>query len=123
MLRGIEYAAPPSVTSAIALWGRPDDVRFSPSNRQLAIAGFTRSRISVFDVDITSSRGKTRIALTGGVELASPVLQYPHGLDFIDDHTLITTSRGTDVAVFEIPPGEVHVPIHDVSPLTRCHMA
>ncbi|HEX8679597.1 MAG TPA: hypothetical protein VF683_06545, partial [Chthoniobacterales bacterium] len=51
------------------------------------------------------------------VELASPVLQSPHGLDFIDDETLIVTSRGSDVALFELPPGEEVVRTHEVLPI------
>src|SRR5262245_58078834 len=95
MVEQIEYAAPPSVTNILGLLGRTEDLRFSPNNRRLAVAGFTRNRISVFDIDITSSGNKTHVTLTGGVELVSRALQYPHGVDFIDDDTVITTNRGS----------------------------
>ena len=115
----IEYTAPQSVTDAVGSLGRTEDVRFSPSNRRLAVASFHRNRIVVFDIDIASSSGVTQVALTGGVELSSPALQWPHGLDFIDDDTLIVTSRRSDVALFKLPAGERHVPSHEVLPIAR----
>ena len=115
----IEYTAPQSVTDAVGSLGRTEDVRFSPSNRRLAVASFHRNRIVVFDIDIASSSGVTQVALTGGVELSSPALQWPHGLDFIDNDTLIVTSRRSDVALFKLPAGERHVPSHEVLPIAR----
>jgi hypothetical protein len=119
MLLEIQYTAQQSVTDAVDSLGRTEDVRFSPSNRRLAVASFIRNRIVVFDIDIASSSGATQVALTGGVELASSALQWPHGLDFIDDNILIVTSRGSDVALFKLPPGEEIVRTHDVLPIAR----
>lgn len=119
MLREIEYAAPSSVRDAVASLGRTEDLSFSPSNRRLAVAAFIRNRIAVFDIDIASSRGGTQVALTGGVELSSPALQRPHGVDFIDDDTLIVTNRGSGVALFKLPSGERDVPSHEVLPVAR----
>ena len=119
MLLEIQYTAQQSVTDAVGSLGRTEDVRFSPSNRRLAVASFSRNRIVVFDIDIASSSGATQVALTGGVELASSALQWPHGLDFIDDDTLIVTSRGSDVALFKLPPGEKIIQTHEVLPIAR----
>jgi hypothetical protein len=128
MLLEIQYTAQQSVTDAVGSLGRTEDVRFSPSNRRLAVASFIRNRIVVFDIDIASSLGATQIALTGGVELSSPALRLPHGLDFIDDNTLIVTSRGSEgrvdgptanVALFKLPPGEEIVRTHEVLPIAR----
>jgi DNA-binding beta-propeller fold protein YncE len=119
MVLEIEYTAPQSVTDAVGSLGRTEDVRFSPSNRRLAVASFHRNRIVAFDIDIASSSGVTQVALTGGVELSSPALQWPHGLDFIDDDTLIVTSRRSDVALFKLPAGERDVPSHEVLPIAR----
>jgi hypothetical protein len=113
----LPYSAPPSVAAAVAVLGRTEDVRFSPSARRLAVASFHRNRVVVFDVDIASSPGATQVALTGGVDLSSPALQSPHGVDFIDDDTLIVTSRRRDVALFTLPPGQRHVPSHEVLPV------
>src|SRR5882724_3772568 len=119
MLPEIQYTGQQSVTDAVGSMGRTEDVRFSPSNRRLAVAAFIRNRIVVFDVDIASSSGATQVALTGGVELSSPALQLPHGLDFIDDSTLIVASRGSDVALFKLPSGEEIVRTHEVLPIAR----
>ena len=128
MVPEIQYTAQQSVTDAVGSLGRTEDVRFSPSNRRLAVASYYRNRIVVFDIDIASSSGATQVALTGGVELLSPALRLPHGLGFIDDNTLIVTSRGSEdpvggsaanVALFKLPPGEEIVRTHEVPPIAR----
>ena len=115
----LQYAAPQSVRDAIGTLGRTEDVRFSPSNRRLAVASFLRNRLFVFDIDIASSLGATTVALTGGVELSSPALRWPHGVDFIDDDTLIVTNRRRDVALFTLPSGERDVRSQEVLPIAR----
>src|SRR5260370_36905969 len=94
MVLELQYAAPQSVIDAIGSLGRTEDVRFSPSNRRLAVASFYRNRVVVFDVDIASSSGATRVALTGGVELSSSALHWPRVGDFLDYATLHVTTRG-----------------------------
>jgi len=115
----LQYAAPQSVRDAIGTLGRTEDVRFSPSNRRLAVASFLRNRLFVFDIDIASSLGATTVALTGGVELSSPALRWPHGVDFIDDDTLIVTNRRRGVALFTLPSGGRDVRSHEVLPIAR----
>ena len=113
----LRYTAPPAVTRALALLGRTEDVCFSPNDRRLAVAALGRNRIAVFDVDLGPFSRDAQIALTGGLELSSPALEQPHGVDFIDDDTVIVTSRGGGVAVFKVPPGETGVPPHEVRPV------
>jgi DNA-binding beta-propeller fold protein YncE len=115
----LAYTAPPSVQQAIASLGRTEDVCFSPSNRRLAVAGFSRDRVTVFDVRVAPAGEATRVELSGGVEISSPALRLPHGLTFVDDDSVIVTSRGRDVALFRLPPGEPSVPSHDLQPTTR----
>src|ERR1700730_400604 len=119
MLPQLPYTAPQSVTDAVASLGRTEDVRFSPSNRRLAVASFHRNRILLLDIDVADSSDATHVALTGGVELSSPSLQWPHGVDFIDDDPLIVTSRKCDVALFTLPPGDEAVRCREVLPMTR----
>lgn len=57
MVPELQYTAPPIVADAISSLGRTEDVRFSPSNRRLAVASFHRNRIFVFDIDLVSSPG------------------------------------------------------------------
>ena len=119
MALSIPYAAPQTVIDAVASLGRTEDVRFSPSNRRLAVASFLRDRVVVFDIDITSSSGSTAVALTGGVALSSPAMRWPHGVDFIDDDTLIVTSRRRGVTLFTLPSGARDVPSRDVLPIAN----
>jgi hypothetical protein len=109
MVTEIGFDAPPPVAEAIRTLGRTEDLSFSPDNRRLAIAAFTRNRIFVFDVDVGASAGHARIRLTGGIELASPELQHPHGVDFLDADTIIVTNRAGHVVIMSLPPGETGV--------------
>jgi hypothetical protein len=113
----IECTAPRSVHDVIASLGRTEDVCFSPNNRRLAVAAFTRDRIAVFDINIATSAAGPQVALTGGVELSSPTLNSPHGLDFLDEETLIVANRAGGVAMFKLPTGEVHARSCEVQPI------
>jgi 6-phosphogluconolactonase (cycloisomerase 2 family) len=119
MVLELHHTAPQSVIDTLRSLGRTEDVRFSPGNRRLALASFHRNRIVVFDIDIAPSLGATQVALTGAVELSSPALQWPHGVDFIDDDTLLVTSRGRDLALFKLPSGERGVRSLEVLPIAQ----
>jgi hypothetical protein len=84
--------------------GRTEDVRFSPSGRRLAVAGFEAGRILVLDTEIEPDQRMVRI--TGSLTIRSSALQRPHGLAFIDDETLLVASRDWGVAIFELPMPE-----------------
>jgi DNA-binding beta-propeller fold protein YncE len=99
--------------------GRTEDVRFSPDNRRLAVAAFNHHRIALFDVEITASAGTKQVALTGAVELSSPSFKYPHGVDFIDDETLVVASRFADVAIFKLPPRGSAAQAREVTPIEQ----
>jgi hypothetical protein len=101
----IGYAAPGEVRAVIGSLGRTEDVRFSPGNRRLAVAAFIRNRIAVLDIEIRVARGATAVTLTGAIEIAASCLCWPHGLDFIDDDTLVVASRKGDIAIFDLPAG------------------
>lgn len=100
----IAYRAPENVRAVIGTLGRTEDVRFSPSNRRLAIAAFNNNRIAVLDIGIAKSDTKREVILTGAFEVSSTSLNYPHGLDFLDDETLAVANRMADVAIFKLPP-------------------
>jgi DNA-binding beta-propeller fold protein YncE len=99
----IAYRAAQRTHAIISSLGRTEDVRFSPDNRRLAIAAFNQARIALFDVEIATSAGTPEVSLTGGLEISSSCLRYPHGLDFLDDGTLVVASRQGDVAIFKLP--------------------
>jgi DNA-binding beta-propeller fold protein YncE len=117
MFPEISYQASAAAREAVHALGRTEDLRLSPDNRRLAVAGFSRHRLSVFDIALTTTPGPPQIALTGGVVLSSKALKRPHGVDFLDDHTLIVSNRSGDVAIFALPPGDPAMPTVDAAPL------
>jgi hypothetical protein len=101
----IGFDAPAAVRDAIASMGRTEDVRLAPSGRRLAFACLASELIAVADVEITvSASGRPEIAVTSLDQFQSPELRQPHGIDFVDDDTLIVGNRGGGVAVFRLPP-------------------
>jgi DNA-binding beta-propeller fold protein YncE len=119
MLPALAVSASPSVADAMTSLGRTEDVRFSPSHRRLAIAAFFANRIAVLDVEITTAREIPHVALTGGAQVSCSALRWPHGVDFLDEETLIVTSRDGDVSLLAVPPGDSAVSTHVVAPLAR----
>ena len=103
----IPYTVSPAVHELLASLGRTEDIRFSPNNRRLAIAAFNRNTVAVLDIDISRSADASRVALMRVVEISATCLKRPHGLDFIDDETLIVANREADVAIFRLPPGDI----------------
>ena len=99
----IDYLASEHLRDFVASLGRTEDVKFSPSNRRLAVAGFLRNKITVFDVSIPHVSRLESIALTGVTEISSTHLNNPHGLDFIDDDKIVVANREGNVCVFELP--------------------
>ena len=106
----IEVQAPGAVAAALAALGRTEDAAFSPSGRRLALAAFLRDRLLVLDVTLSGTVPAPGVAFTSGVLVASPDLCRPHGVDFLDDDTLIVGNRGGDVVVLDAPRGSADVP-------------
>ena len=94
----IAFDAPPDVREALGTLGRTEDVRFAPSGRRLALAGFRNDRIAVADVEVAG----TTVAITRLRELASSSLHDPHGVDFLDEETLVVGNRKGGVVVFRL---------------------
>jgi len=103
VVRRLDYSAPQHVRNAVASLGRTEDVRFSPSNRRLAVAGYWKNTITVFEVSIEGSKNSKSIALTDVAEISSTSFKRPHGLDFIDDEKILVTNRDGEPCIFELP--------------------
>ena len=102
----VAFEAPPEVRGGIARLGRTEDVRLSPRGDRLAIACYRRHRIALADVEISRAEDGPRITIARLDELVSPLLREPHGLDFLDDETLVVANRAGGVGVFRLPgPG------------------
>lgn len=100
----IEFTASNEVWGVLKDLGRTEDVKFSPNNRRLAIAGFARNKLVVLDVDIASSAAGKRVILTDFMEITSSSLHAPHGLFFIDEETLVVANRGEGAPILRLPP-------------------
>lgn len=99
----LEVHAPDFVREKTGNLARTEDCRFSPNGKKLAMAGFAKNAIVIFDVELNSGDGAPQLSLTDYVELTSEVLNHPHGLDFVDDETLVIGNRGGSVVVFQVP--------------------
>ena len=97
----IEFIASDEVKEALASLGRTEDVKFSPDNRRLAIAGFSKNKCVVVDIQFEISSTHKKVLLNDFVEITSPCLQEPHGLAFIDHETLIVANRSGAVPILK----------------------
>jgi hypothetical protein len=101
----IVYTGSDEVLDVINRFGRVEDVRFSPDDNRLAIAGFKNNRLLMLDIEIHKSSTETRLTITDCFEITSESLKNPHGLFWIDDTTLIVASRGGDTSILRLPEG------------------
>ena len=97
--------------------GRSEDVKLSPNERRMVIAGFEKNKLLLIDVEFDFSGGGKRIALTKCIEITAPNLRKPHGLTFIDDETLVVANRDGDVFILGLPSGEDGVKEVELHPL------
>lgn len=99
----VGFDASPSAREALAALGRSEDVRFAPGGRRLAIAGFAANAIAIADVEIARSAEGPEIAVRSIDLLPSAALREPHGLDFLDDDTVVVGNRSGGISVFRVP--------------------
>ena len=103
----LEFETTEPVKAAISALSRTEDLRFAPGNRLLAIAAFGHSRCLVLRVHIELTACGLRVSADDFMELACAGMRYPHGLDFIDDETLVVANREGLVTILRLPPGEL----------------
>jgi hypothetical protein len=113
----VEAIAPPEVLSALARLGQTECVRFSPTGRRLAIAGFGRNVVYVLDIEVASTDTDLSVTLTGFTEISCASLQDPHGLCFLDEDTLAVANRLAEVPILRLPQAVPGVRSLDVAPL------
>ena len=99
----VPYTTSKQVDDALVGLGRTEDLRFSPNKRRLAIAGFGTNKIVVIDIRREVSREGEQISLPSAVEIVSADLAQPHGVDFIDDDTIVVANRSGRTTIFELP--------------------
>ena len=102
MLDPVPFTATDDVRDALARLGQTEDIKFSPDQRRLAIAGFQRNRILLLDVELRGVSGSLHVHLPACRALVAPSLQLPHGVSFLDDQTLVVANRGGDVVLYAL---------------------
>lgn len=103
----LEFRVEGPAEEAFHRLGRTEDIRFSPDNRKIAIAGYLKNSCFVFDVAIELDGQRPAIRIGDYVEIRSSTLKEPHGFDFIDDQTLAVANRAGRVTIFRLPrPGD-----------------
>lgn len=101
----LEVLFSPAAEIALARTGRTEDIRFSPDNRRLALAGFAANSCFVFDISIDVSHELPLIRITDFIEIRALELVDPHGFDFIGTEKLVVANRGGGIEIFNLPPG------------------
>src|SRR5947208_410959 len=117
MIPRLDCIVSPTARAVIDGLGRTEDVVFSPDGRRLAIAGYVRNRIAVFDVAVVASSEGKKVVVNGVVELSSATLEHPHGLCFLDDGAVAVANRTGGVHVYELPPSAPDAVHHAVEPV------
>ena len=103
---GVEVRFSEAAEAAVLSVGRTEDLKFSPDNRLLAITGFNQDSLLILRVNIEASASGISVTADDFMEITSRSLRYPHGLDFIDDETLVVANRGGGLSVLCLPPFE-----------------
>lgn len=104
----IPFEAPRAVREGLAAMGRTEDVRLAPSRQRLAIACYGRGRIALVGIEIAPGGRGPAVTVTSLRELSWAGLREPHGLDFLDDDTLVVGDRAGSVSIVRLDSaGEV----------------
>ena len=101
LVPGLELDMGPGVAEALARVGRCEDLAISPSGTRLAIVGFHSRLCLVLALDGTE--GSDTIAIPDFVEIVSPAVTQPHGVDWLDDASLVVANRDGAVAILDVP--------------------
>jgi hypothetical protein len=119
MIDQIGFEASAAVRAALSTVGRTEDLRFSPDNRLLAIAGYGRRRCLILRIDVEPTPAGPRVTIPDFMELTSGSMGDIHGLDFIDDRTFAVANRDGLVAIFALPAGEPAGQSNEIAPIRR----
>jgi hypothetical protein len=99
----IAFDAPARVRGTLDSLGRTEDLRFSPSGHLLAFACYSQDRVAVAEVRIERSGSEPEIAVTRLDVLSGREVREPHGVDFVDDETLVVGNRTGAISVLGLP--------------------
>lgn len=114
-LRPLEVLVANDVAAVIATIGRTEDIAVSPDGTRLLVAGFERNVLALITFETDSSdRQRPVIELTGVTLVTNARLAQPHGVDFIDDSTILVANRASEVLIMDVPaPGSGRLGAHN----------
>lgn len=95
--------APPSVLAALGSIGRTEDLCFSPDGSLLAIAGHVQNAALLLRVHIDRGTAGPSVRVDDFARLTSRQFGGLHGVDWLDDQTLVTGNRDGRVVVVRVP--------------------
>lgn len=114
-----EFRPAAGVSAALAGLGRSEDLRFSPDNHLLAIAGFVRGHCLLIRVEVTRAADRPVVYGSDFLQLTSTGITSAHGLDFIDDQTIVVANRHAGVEIIPLPAGELAGRRCEAAPVRR----
>lgn len=92
-----------AVRRALSQIGRTEDLRFSPDNRILAIAGFAKHCCLLLRVKVHASANCPKMVIRDFLRIYSSGIGQLHGLDFIDRCTLAFANRDGLLSIVKLP--------------------
>lgn len=113
----LEFQPSSAVAERLRILGQTEDVKFSPNQDRLAIAGLTENKILVIDIRPVARDGVRVIESEACVEITCDAFVMPHGVAWIDDHTLIVANRERGLVVISVPPCGPQAPSVRAEPL------
>ena len=82
--------------------GRTEDIRFSPDNKKLAIAGYHENSILILDIDVLDTNEMQEVKIIKCVKIISKQINGPHGVEFKDNDYIIVANRNARLLLFDI---------------------
>lgn len=119
----LSIVASDQVSEALSRIGRTEDIRFSPDQRRLVLAGYVKNVCLILDIVVDRSAARPVIRIHDHVEIRSKSLNLPHGLDFIGANRLVVANRRGHLSLFSLPDSWPENRILDLDPVREIHRA
>lgn len=100
----VAFQADEHVLAELASLGRTEDVRLSPDGTRLAFASYSRNQIATAGIEITRGSGGVDVVVEEVAFHSSPLIEDPHGLDFVADDLLAVANRSGVIELLRLPP-------------------
>ena len=101
LVPALETRMAAGVAEALERIGRCEDLRFSPDGTRLAIPGYHTRMCLVLAIAFDDE--EQVVHLNDFLEIESPGITLPHGLDWVNDTALAVANRNGSVAIVDVP--------------------